>query len=320
MNRRLFVGNLEYQIKNFELKEFFERFGKVVDVVIMERYDGASKGFGYVEFDTEESAQKALREGNNEMLRGRNIRVDMATERKQHEHKERSRSRERNQHIFKTGVPFSFRDTFSRVKDFPVRRDFDYSRSYEFYNKDPQSFDKESKQVYFTDQRYDRMGFDPYLKKRQENYDFIYEPLERYRYDASLRSDGYMRRMDKYQESYKRGGERIIQRDELCNNDSLRTKETNFGLSETVIFVRNLPFSMDSFELKQLFEPCHSIDASVVYDRDTNKSKGYGFVVFDNSVDQHTAIEQFNNYLVDGRKIMVFKASLLQEERTKAMR
>ncbi|EDR26908.1 ribonucleoprotein, chloroplast, putative [Entamoeba dispar SAW760] len=320
MNRRLFVGNLEYQIKNFELKDFFERFGKVVDVVIMKKYDGSSKGFGYVEFDTEESAQKALREGNNEMLRGRNIRVDIATERKQHGHKERSRSRERNQHTFRTDVPFLFRDSFSRLKDLPIRRDFDYSRSYEPYSKESQNFDKERKQIYFSDQKYDRMGSDPLVRKRQVSHDLIYEPLERYRYEASLRSDGYMRRLDKHQEIYKRGREGSIQRDELYNSDGSRTKETSFGLSETVIFVRNLPFSMDSFELKQLFDPCHSIDASVVYDKDTNKSKGYGFVVFDNSSDQHIAIEQFNNYLVECRKIMVFKASLLQEERTKAMR
>ncbi|ELP84294.1 FUS-interacting serine-arginine-rich protein, putative [Entamoeba invadens IP1] len=99
MSRRLFVGNLSYQTRNFELKEYFQRYGRVVDVVVMESVVGRSKGFGYVEFETVECANRALGDANRSTFMGRHIRVDLATERREKEGRrdgERPRSRSRS--------------------------------------------------------------------------------------------------------------------------------------------------------------------------------------------------------------------------------
>ena len=78
--KKLFVRNLSYQTKEDELEEYFEKFGKVQSVTIISR-DGRSKGMGFVEFETSESAKKALAEGEGE-LDGRNIGLSWAEDKK----------------------------------------------------------------------------------------------------------------------------------------------------------------------------------------------------------------------------------------------
>ncbi len=59
--KKLYVGNLPYQVTSDELKSMFSEFGEIVDaVVITDRDSGRSKGFGFVEFSSEEDAKKAV--------------------------------------------------------------------------------------------------------------------------------------------------------------------------------------------------------------------------------------------------------------------
>lgn len=76
--KKLFVGNLSWEVTSDDLKAFFSSFGNVIDaVVIKDKMTGRSRGFGFVEFETEAEAQKAL-EGNGKDLKGRNMNVNMA--------------------------------------------------------------------------------------------------------------------------------------------------------------------------------------------------------------------------------------------------
>ncbi len=79
MSTRLFVGNLSYQTKEDDLRQFFAAVANVKSVsVVMERESGRSKGFAFVEMATPEDAQKAIAELNGKMLQNRAIRVDLA--------------------------------------------------------------------------------------------------------------------------------------------------------------------------------------------------------------------------------------------------
>ncbi|HQA99372.1 MAG TPA: RNA-binding protein, partial [Candidatus Dojkabacteria bacterium] len=61
MGKKLFVGNLSWNVRDEELKEAFAPFGTVEEaVVIMDRMKNRSKGFGFVTMSTEEEAQKAM--------------------------------------------------------------------------------------------------------------------------------------------------------------------------------------------------------------------------------------------------------------------
>ena len=75
---KLFVGSLPWSITSDQLRELFATYGEITDaVVISDRDTGRSKGFGFVTFATEESAQKAL-EMDGKEVEGRTIVVNVA--------------------------------------------------------------------------------------------------------------------------------------------------------------------------------------------------------------------------------------------------
>ena len=76
MNKRLFIGNLPYATTEDELRTTFAEAGPVVSATIVtDRETGRSKGFGFVEMETEEAAAAAIEKFNNAELGGRNINV-----------------------------------------------------------------------------------------------------------------------------------------------------------------------------------------------------------------------------------------------------
>ena len=70
---KLYVGNLNYAVKDEELKELFSKFGEVKEVNIIE-----GRGFGFVELSTPEEAEKAKEELDGSEFKGRNLRVNEA--------------------------------------------------------------------------------------------------------------------------------------------------------------------------------------------------------------------------------------------------
>lgn len=79
MSTKLYVGNLDYGVTSDQLGEHFAQAGKVVSaVVITDRDSGRSKGFGFVEYATEEEAKKAIEMFNGKDFQGRNIIVNEA--------------------------------------------------------------------------------------------------------------------------------------------------------------------------------------------------------------------------------------------------
>ena len=79
MGKKLYVGNLSFDITDQDLEQAFSECGEIVSAtVIVDRYTDRSKGFGFVEFAQEEDAQKARETMNGRTLSGREIRVDEA--------------------------------------------------------------------------------------------------------------------------------------------------------------------------------------------------------------------------------------------------
>ena len=74
----------------------------------------------------------------------------------------------------------------------------------------------------------------------------------------------------------------------------------------TNIFVGNLPFSATSSELEQLFGQHGTVtSAQVISDRETGRSRGFGFVEMESSDSAKTAIEALNGHNLDGRDLTV---------------
>ena len=79
MEKKLYVGSLSYGTNEDALKELFSQAGKVESAtVIVDRFSGRSKGFGFVEMSSEKEAKKAIEMFNGKELDGRNIIVSEA--------------------------------------------------------------------------------------------------------------------------------------------------------------------------------------------------------------------------------------------------
>ena len=79
MAKKLYVGGLPYSTTDAELKDAFSQAGAVSSaVVIMDKMTGRSKGFGFVEFASDDDATKAIDMFNGKDFGGRSITVNEA--------------------------------------------------------------------------------------------------------------------------------------------------------------------------------------------------------------------------------------------------
>lgn len=79
MATKLYVGNLPYSAKEESLKEHFSSAGSVASVkIIIDRETGRSKGFGFVEMESDDGAQSAVSQLDGQEFEGRSLRVSEA--------------------------------------------------------------------------------------------------------------------------------------------------------------------------------------------------------------------------------------------------
>jgi len=79
----IYVGQLPYSVTEEELREMFLQYGEVSSLkLIMDRYSGQSKGFGFIEMPNNAEADQAIKGLNKSMLKGREIKVNQAEERR----------------------------------------------------------------------------------------------------------------------------------------------------------------------------------------------------------------------------------------------
>ena len=75
----LYVGNLLFNVGENDLRNAFEQFGQVTEVrLIMDKFSGKSKGFGFVEMPSKDEAEKAINEMNGKEFMGRAVTVNVA--------------------------------------------------------------------------------------------------------------------------------------------------------------------------------------------------------------------------------------------------
>lgn len=83
MGKKLYVGNISFNVTDEDLKEAFAQFGEIVSAtVIKDRISGRSRGFGFVEFTSADSAQKAREAMDGKSFKGRPLKIDMARDQK----------------------------------------------------------------------------------------------------------------------------------------------------------------------------------------------------------------------------------------------
>lgn len=79
MSKKLYVGNLSFNISKTDLEQMFASHGTVTSVqIITDRDSGRSKGFGFVEMESDSDAQAAIAALNGKNIDGRDLTVNEA--------------------------------------------------------------------------------------------------------------------------------------------------------------------------------------------------------------------------------------------------
>ena len=79
MGAKLYVGNLPYSVTEERLQQHFAQYGSVISArIITDKFSGRSKGFGFVEMNSDEEAQRAMAALNGTDFEGRNVVVSEA--------------------------------------------------------------------------------------------------------------------------------------------------------------------------------------------------------------------------------------------------
>lgn len=79
MGTKLYVGNLNYQTQEFDLRDHFANYGEVVSAnIVTDRETGRSRGFGFVEMASDDEATAAQNALDGQELDGRQLKVNEA--------------------------------------------------------------------------------------------------------------------------------------------------------------------------------------------------------------------------------------------------
>lgn len=85
------------------------------------------------------------------------------------------------------------------------------------------------------------------------------------------------------------------------------------------LYVGNLPFSADDSSIKELFSKSGTVtSASVIHDKETGRSKGFGFIEMSSEQEAATAIENLNGKELEGRALKVNLAKPKEERSTQS--
>lgn len=83
MAKKIYVGNMNYSTTEDQLEELFSQFGTVISAkIIFDRFTDRSKGFGFVEMETDDAAAQAISALNGNEFNGRQLRVNEAQDRR----------------------------------------------------------------------------------------------------------------------------------------------------------------------------------------------------------------------------------------------
>ena len=75
----IYVGNLTFDVSEDDLREAFEQFGEITEVrLIMDKFSGKTKGFGFIEMPSKDEADKAIEEMKVKDFKGRDLTVNEA--------------------------------------------------------------------------------------------------------------------------------------------------------------------------------------------------------------------------------------------------
>jgi RNA recognition motif-containing protein len=311
MTTKVFVGNLAFPTTDQALAEAFQDCGKVKSGVVITR-GRRSLGYGFVEFESPDAAQHAVNTKNNTDLKGRTIKVELASDNP-------IRPERPPQGSPNSGGPSS--SSGGDRGGAPMNRDPTSRSTANFSSGDSGVAPRRQRRMNRRRRNIKPQG-DNIEVKGNNNPSGDRDPRDRdpRERDRDREPRGPKRDNNNNAGGGGGGGDRPNRGVDNRSGDNVRRRrrtnknQTNEDrvLSTTAVFVANLPFDVKDDGLKAYFKEFNPQSAHVVVTRN-GRSRGYGFVDFTGEKDQQNAINTKNKQNFNDREITVTPSYKTQE-------
>ncbi|EPX72685.1 RNA-binding protein [Schizosaccharomyces octosporus yFS286] len=308
--RRVYVGNLSYQVRWYELKDFMKQAGHVLYAEILNLPNGLSKGCGIIEYSTNEEAKRAVETLSNQKFMSRLIyvREDREQEPKfgsqpfSHGHFV-DRGNDAGRQLFVGNLPYSVRwqdlkDLF-RQAGTVVRADVQMNQEgrsrgigivlMNSANDANHAIEKLNNTSYMG--RTLEVRLDRFAKNKNNSYRVHSFGIPSYSHDASsmMNNSMYMPTMVGMPPAV----------DELVDN------AFSYGPPSNRIYVGNLPWATNNQELFDLFRRTGNVVQAKIAYESNGYSRGYGVVEYAKEHEAADAIKNFSGCQYGGRHLQV---------------
>lgn len=276
----VFIKNLDKSIDNKALYDTFSTFGNILSCKIMIDETGNSKGYGFVHFETQEAADKAIDSVNNMLLNNKKVFVGQFLS--------------KNQRNDAEGGPYrKFTNVF--VKNFADQLDDDRLR--EMFEK----YGDITSAVIARDYEGKSKGFGfVNFKETHCAEAAVKEMNEQVIGDKKLLVGAFQKKTERLSDLKKK------------YEDEKRERLSKY--SGVNLYIKNLDDKVDDDKLRKEFEPFGTITSAKVM-TEGGRSKGFGFVCFSAPEEATRAVTEMNSRIVGSKPLYVALAQRKEERK-----
>ncbi|XP_029370121.1 polyadenylate-binding protein 1 isoform X1 [Echeneis naucrates] len=276
----IFIKNLDKSIDNKALYDTFSAFGNILSCKVVCDENG-SKGYGFVHFETQEAAERAIEKMNGMLLNDRKVFVGRFKSRKEREAELGARAKE-------------FTNVY--IKNFG--EDMDDEKLRELFSKYGQRGNAMSIRV-MTDDSGKSRGFGFVSFERHEDAQKAVDEMNGKELNGKLIYVGRAQKKVERQTELKRKFEQMKQ-DRMTRYQGVN------------LYVKNLDDGIDDERLRKEFSPFGTITSAKVM-MEGGRSKGFGFVCFSSPEEATKAVTEMNGRIVATKPLYVALAQRKEE-------
>ncbi|KAI1699086.1 RNA recognition motif domain-containing protein [Ditylenchus destructor] len=279
----VFIKNLDKEIDTKSIYDTFSMFGNIISCKIATDLNGTSRGYGFIHFETEEAAQKAIDKVNGMLLEGKPIYV--------------------GKFLPKAARLRELGDRASRFNNIYVKnfaQELDTEKLQNLFEQ----FGAITSAVAVTDESGNSRGFGFVCFENPEHAEKAVATMNDYQLPGTTRKLTVCRLQTKNE----RQAELKRRHDQL----KLERMQSYHGVN---LFVKNLDDTITDDALRQNFEPYGPLISVKIMCNDNGVSKGFGFVCFEKPDDATKAVMEMNNKMLRSKPLYVALAQRKEDRK-----
>ncbi|XP_072066088.1 polyadenylate-binding protein 7-like isoform X2 [Arachis hypogaea] len=276
----VFVKNLAESIDNAGLHDLFQKFGNILSSKVVMSEDGKSKGYGFVQFESEESANAAIEKLNGITVKDKQIYVGNFVKKSERILPDPEAKytniyiKNLDSDITEELLQKKF-SSFGKIMSLAIAKDANgMSKGFAFVNYDNPEEAKQAMEAMNGSQFGSKILYVARAQKKAEREQILHHLFEEKRKEHILKYKG------------------------------------------SNIYVKNINDSVTDDQLREHFSACGTITSAKVMQDEKGVSKGFGFVCFSTPEEAHKAVNTFHGCMFHGKPLYVALAQRKEDRQT----